>query len=174
MKETPEARSRIMRTVKSRDTAPEMVVRRLAHGMGYRFRVCRKDLPGSPDIVFPKLRKVILVHGCFWHGHDCVRGARVPTGNRSYWLKKVASNRSRDEKNLVRLAEAGWKSLVVWECAARNESQLRRKVGKFLANEKDRGSKDLVTTGFLHGFACESRDDDEGEPHSLHSTHPPM
>jgi len=141
MKETSEARSRIMRAVKSRDTAPEMVVRRLAHGMGYRFRVCRKDLPGCPDIVFPRLRKVVLVHGCFWHGHDCARGARVPKGNRSYWLKKVGGNRSRDEKNLARLAEAGWKSLVIWECATRDEGRLRRQVGKFLADRKARGSR---------------------------------
>jgi DNA mismatch endonuclease (patch repair protein) len=136
MKETFEARSRIMRAVKSRDTAPEMVVRRLAHGMGYRFRVCRKDLPGCPDLVFPRLRKVVFVHGCFWHGHDCARGARVPKGNRNYWVKKVGGNRSRDGKNLARLAEAGWKSLVVWECAIRNEGQLRRQVGKFLADRK--------------------------------------
>ena len=139
MKETREARSRIMRAVKSRDTAPEMVVRRLVHEMGYRFRVCRKDLPGCPDIVFPRFGKVILVHGCFWHGHDCARGARVPKGNRSYWLKKVAGNRSRDERNLAQLAGAGWKALVVWECAVRNEGRLRRRVGKFLADEKGRG-----------------------------------
>jgi DNA mismatch endonuclease (patch repair protein) len=139
MKETPEARSRIMRAVKSRDTAPEMAVRRLAHGMGYRFRVCRKDLPGCPDIVFPRLGKAILVHGCFWHGHDCARGARVPKGNRSYWLKKVAGNRARDERNLAKLIRLGWEALVIWECAVRNESQLRRRVGKFLADEKSRG-----------------------------------
>jgi DNA mismatch endonuclease (patch repair protein) len=141
MKETREARSRIMRAVKSRDTAPEMVVRRLAHRLGYRFRVCRKDLPGCPDIVFPRLGKVILVHGCFWHGHDCARGARVPKGNRSYWLKKVAGNRSRDGRNLAKLAGAGWKALVIWECAVRNEGQLRYRVGKFLADERAGGSR---------------------------------
>lgn len=141
MKETPEARSRIMRAVRSRDTAPEMVVRRLAHRLGYRFRVCRRDLPGCPDIVFPRLQKVVFVHGCFWHGHDCARGARVPKGNRSYWLKKVGGNRSRDEKNLARLAEAGWKSLVLWECATCDEGQLRGQVGKFLADRKAGGSR---------------------------------
>jgi DNA mismatch endonuclease (patch repair protein) len=133
MSETQKARSRIMRAVKGRDTAPEMMVRRLAHRMGYRFRVCRKDLPGCPDIVFPRLRKVIFVHGCFWHGHHCARGARVPKGNRAYWVKKVAGNRARDQKNLERLAAVGWKALVVWECATRDEGDVRQRVGKFLA-----------------------------------------
>ena len=133
MKETPEARSRIMRAVKGRDTVPEMIVRRLAHRMGYRFRVCRKDLPGRPDIVFPRLRKVIFVHGCFWHGHHCARGARVPKGNRAYWVKKIAGNRARDKKNLERLAAVGWKALVVWECATRDERDLSERVREFLA-----------------------------------------
>ena len=133
MKETPEARSRIMRAVRSRDTAPEMVVRRLAHRLGYRFRVCRKDLPGCPDIVFPRLRKVVFVHGCFWHGHDCARGARVPKGNRTYWLKKVAGNRARDQKNLEKLTAAGWNSLIVWECDTRDERNLNGQVKRFLA-----------------------------------------
>jgi DNA mismatch endonuclease, patch repair protein len=133
MKETPEARSRIMRAVKSRDTVPEMIVRRLAHRLGYRFRVCRKDLPGCPDIVFPRLRKVVFVHGCFWHGHDCARGARIPKGNRTYWLQKVAGNRARDQKNLEKLKLADWKTLVVWECMTRNERDLNGQVKKFLA-----------------------------------------
>jgi DNA mismatch endonuclease (patch repair protein) len=133
MKETPEVRSRIMRAVKARDTAPELVVRRLAHGLGYRFRVCRKDLPGRPDIVFAKLRKVIFVHGCFWHGHKCARGARVPKGNRAYWVKKIATNRKRDHVNLKRLKAAGWKPFVVWECATRTEGKLSGQVRAFLA-----------------------------------------
>jgi DNA mismatch endonuclease, patch repair protein len=101
--------------------------------MGYRFRLCRKDLPGRPDVVFPRLRKVIFVHGCFWHGHDCTRGARVPKQNRAYWLKKVASNRVRDRENLAKLATVGWKSLVIWECATRNERDLNEQVSRFLA-----------------------------------------
>jgi DNA mismatch endonuclease, patch repair protein len=133
MKETPEARSRIMRAVKGRDTAPEMIVRRLSHRMGYRFRLYRRDLPGCPDLVFPRLRKVIFVHGCFWHGHHCARGARVPKGNRAYWVKKVAGNRARDQKNLGRLAAVGWKALVVWECSTRDERDVRQRVGEFLA-----------------------------------------
>lgn len=132
MKETAEARSRMMRAVKGRDTAPEMIVRRLAHRMGYRFRVCRKDLPGSPDMVFPRLHKIIFVHGCFWHGHDCARGARVPKANRVYWLKKIAGNQMRDQKNLEKLAAAGWKTFIVWECVTCNEQDLRRRVKRFL------------------------------------------
>ncbi len=126
-------RSRIMRAVKGRDTGPELVVRRLAHRMGYRFRLCRDDLPGAPDLVFPKLRKVIFVHGCFWHGHDCGRGARVPKANKTYWLKKVAGNRVRDQKNVDRLTASGWESLIVWECVTRSEPDLNRQVKNFLA-----------------------------------------
>ncbi len=132
MKETREARSRIMRAVRSHDTAPELLVRRLAHSMGYRFRLHRKDLPGTPDLVFPRLRKVIFVHGCFWHGHHCARGARVPKGHRAYWVEKIEGNRLRDRRNLRRLAKAGWKSLVLWECALGSEESLNRKVNAFL------------------------------------------
>lgn len=133
MKETPEQRSRIMRAVKSRDTTPELIVRRLAHSMGYRFRLHRRDLPGNPDIVFPRLNKVVFVHGCFWHGHNCTRGARIPKANRNYWLKKVAGNKQRDRKNLKKLSADGWTSLVVWECHLRNESKVKAKVREFLS-----------------------------------------
>ena len=122
-----------MRAVKGSDTAPEMTVRRMVHRMGYRFRLHRKDLPGKPDLVFPRLRKVVFVNGCFWHGHDCARGARVPKGNRAYWVRKVAGNRARDQKNLEKLASGGWKSLVVWECSTRNERDLGGLVKEFLA-----------------------------------------
>jgi DNA mismatch endonuclease (patch repair protein) len=121
-----------MQAVKSKDTAPELTVRRLAHGMGYRFRLHRKDLPGKPDLVFPGRHRVIFVHGCFWHGHDCIRGARVPKGNRDYWVKKIARNRARDQKNLEELTAAGWTSLVVWECNMRNEKKLTTQVRDFL------------------------------------------
>ena len=130
--ESPEIRRRTMQAVKSKDTAPELMVRHLAHGMGYRFRLHRKDLPGNPDIVFPRLHKAIFVNGCFWHGHDCARGARVPMGNREYWLKKIGKNRARDHKNLERLTAVGWASLVVWECNMRNEKELKAQVRDFL------------------------------------------
>src|SRR5246500_4076105 len=116
MNETPEQRSRIMRSVKGGDTAPEMTVRRLAHKMGYRFRLHRKDLPGKPDLVFPRLWKVIFVHGCFWHGHDCARGARMPKTNTEYWDSKIRRNKDRDRSNSARLKKVGWRSVVVWEC----------------------------------------------------------
>jgi DNA mismatch endonuclease, patch repair protein len=131
--ESPEVRRRTMQAVKSKDTAPELTVRRLAHRMGYRFRLHRKDLPGKPDLVFPARHRVIFVHGCFWHGHDCARGARIPRGNRDYWLDKIARNRARDQRNLERLTAAGWTSLVVWECNMRNEKELEARVRDFLS-----------------------------------------
>ena len=121
-----------MRAVKSRDTAPELVVRRLAHGLGHRFRLHRKDLPGNPDLAFIAARKVIFVHGCFWHGHDCKRGARVPKTNTEYWTKKTARNRLRDMKVARLLKESGWKSLVIWECETRGPDRIQRKIQRFL------------------------------------------
>jgi DNA mismatch endonuclease (patch repair protein) len=132
MKETPEQRSRIMRAVKGYDTAPELTVRRLVHGMGYRFRLHRKDLPGKPDLTFPRLRKVVFVHGCFWHGHDCIRGARVPVQNRDYWTRKVARNIERDRKARSALVRLGWKTLVVWECEIKDQERMRRALRRFL------------------------------------------
>jgi DNA mismatch endonuclease (patch repair protein) len=132
MKETAEQRSRIMRAVKGADTTPELAVRRMAHGMGFRFRLHRKDLPGKPDLTFPRLRKVIFVHGCFWHGHDCARGARVPVQNRDYWTRKVARNAERDRIAQSELERLGWKSLVVWECEIRDQDGLRCALRRFL------------------------------------------
>jgi len=109
-----------MQAVKSKDTAPELAVRRLAHGMGYRFRLHHKDLPGTPDLVFPRLHKALFVHGCFWHGHDCARGARVPVQNRAYWTQKIARNRDRDQVAVSALAALGWKVVVLWECEVRD------------------------------------------------------
>ncbi len=113
-------RSATMRAVKSRDTKPEITVRRVLHSLGYRFRLHRKDLPGTPDIVLPGRRKVIFVHGCFWHGHDCARGARVPKANRDYWIQKIARNRERDRNSAQELAAKGWKVFVAWECHVRD------------------------------------------------------
>src|SRR5271157_3047153 len=132
MTESPEQRSRIMRAVKGRDTAPELIVRRLAHSMGYRFRLHRKDLPGNPDLVFRRLRKIIFVHGCFWHGHDCARGARVPKSNRDYWTKKIARNKERDRAACAALMHSGWNYLIVWECNLGTEKGLKAQVRKFL------------------------------------------
>jgi DNA mismatch endonuclease (patch repair protein) len=121
-------RSLIMRAVKSRDTKPEMIVRRLVHGLGYRYRLHRPDLPGKPDLTFPSRRKIVFVHGCFWHGHDCARGARVPKNNRDYWIAKIARNKARETKDSDRLRDMGWSVLTVWECETKSaglETRLR-------------------------------------------------
>lgn len=134
MKETPEQRSRTMRAVKGKDTGPEMAVRRMAFQMGYRFRLHRKDLPGKPDLVFPKLHKVIFVHGCFWHGHDCARGARVPKTNAKYWRSKITRNRMRDAVSIAALKAQGWRATIIWECELRRNrpERLRSRLAKFL------------------------------------------
>ncbi|WP_444666557.1 very short patch repair endonuclease [Cereibacter changlensis] len=113
---TDPVRSATMRAVKAKDTAPEMIVRRLAHGFGCRFRLHRKDLPGTPDLVFTGRRKIVMVNGCFWHGHDCARGARQPKTNGDYWRAKIGRNVARDAANLAALEAAGWEVLTVWEC----------------------------------------------------------
>ncbi|MGB6160828.1 MAG: very short patch repair endonuclease [Acidobacteriaceae bacterium] len=129
-------RSAIMRSVKSTDTKPEILVRRLAHRLGYRFRLHRKGLPGTPDLVFPRLRKVVFVHGCFWHGHSCARGNRTPKSNRDYWVAKIARNRERDKVNGALLRAQGWGVYIVWECRMRNVA-LKDELRSFLASTAD-------------------------------------
>nr|WP_290749252.1 very short patch repair endonuclease [Amaricoccus sp.] len=126
------ARSRTMRAVRGRDTGPEMAVRRLLHAMGYRFRLHRADLPGTPDLVFPGRRAAVFVHGCFWHGHDCARGARAPRRNAEYWAAKIERNRARDAAAAAALAAGGWRSLVVWECGLRDRAGLAAGLAAFL------------------------------------------
>jgi DNA mismatch endonuclease (patch repair protein) len=113
---TPERRSWNMGRIRAKDTRPEVFVRQLAHALGFRFRLHRKDLPGTPDLVFPGRRKVIFVHGCFWHGHSCREGLRRPRSNQDYWLPKITRNQARDLEHLNKLIELGWESLVIWEC----------------------------------------------------------
>ena len=105
-----------MRAVKSANTTPELRVRSAAHRMGLRFRLHRKNLPGKPDLVFVSRRIALFVHGCFWHGHDCARGARVPKTNRAYWKAKIARNVGRDARTAEALKVAGWRQAVIWEC----------------------------------------------------------
>jgi DNA mismatch endonuclease (patch repair protein) len=138
MKETPEQRSRIMRAVKGSDTAPEMTVRRMAHRMGYRFRLHRKDLPGKPDLVFPRLRKVVFVHGCFWHGHDCARGARPPKANAEYWRGKIARNALRDAAHIAALEAEGWRTAVIWECELKDQARVKKRLAAFLRSGRKR------------------------------------
>ena len=122
-----------MRAVKSRDTKPERLVRSAAHGLGFRFRLGGRGLPGSPDLVFPRLAACVLVHGCFWHGHDCARGARVPATNRAYWTAKIARNRARDAAGLTALRQLGWRTLVVWECETKDPGRLAGRLRRFLS-----------------------------------------
>ncbi|MGY6627344.1 MAG: very short patch repair endonuclease [Oceanicaulis sp.] len=129
---TPGQRSAVMAAVKGRGTKPEMIVRRLAHGLGYRFRLHRKDLPGKPDLTFPGRRAVIFVHGCFWHGHDCPRGARQPKQNAAYWTVKIARNKERDAANAAALSQAGWRVLTVWECEMKDRAALSLRLQGFL------------------------------------------
>ena len=126
---TAEQRSAVMRRVKARDTAPEMAVRKALTRLGLRYRLHRKDLPGCPDIVLPGRRLAIFVHGCFWHGHECARGARVPQQNRDYWLAKVARNRARDAVSQYALTALGWRVGTVWECELKDLSGLEVALG---------------------------------------------
>lgn len=130
----PAQRSAVMRRVKGRDTTPEMIVRRALTGLGARYRLHRKDLPGSPDVAMPGRRLAIFVHGCFWHGHDCARGARVPKQNRDYWLAKVARNRARDAANLLALQDMGWRAETLWECELKDAEALDRRLQAMLGH----------------------------------------
>ena len=124
-------RSANMRAIRSKDMQPELKVRSIVHRLGYRFRLHRKDLPGKPDLVFVSRRKVIFVHGCFWHSHGC-RVSHTPKSNADYWGPKLARNVFRDHRNIEALREAGWRSFVIWECETNNEDSIRKRVAKFL------------------------------------------
>lgn len=124
-----------MSRIRSVDTAPEMLVRRLLHSMGYRYRVHPKRLPGKPDIVFPSARKAIFVHGCFWHAHGCKIG-RPPKSHLEFWEEKLNRNRQRDEQNRMALESDGWKVLTVWQCETRNLETLRTILIGFVAESK--------------------------------------
>lgn len=130
---TPEQRSRVMARVKGKNTTPELTVRRALHALGARFRLHRKDLPGAPDIVLPGRRLAIFVHGCFWHGHDCARGSRVPKANRDYWVAKVARNRARDATSTVALEADGWRVETIWECEIKDAAALEARLRTMLA-----------------------------------------
>jgi DNA mismatch endonuclease (patch repair protein) len=128
---TREERSARMRLIRSRDTKPEMLVRRLVHAMGYRYRL-RTRLCGRPDLAFRPRKKVIFVHGCFWHGHDCKLGARPPKSRVDFWARKIAANRRRDAEVSRHYGDEGWRCLVVWECQLKDTEFLGRQLGSFL------------------------------------------
>ena len=125
-------RSRVMAAVKSRDTTPELIVRHIVHSLGFRFRLHQRGLPGTPDIVLPKFRKIINVHGCFWHMHACQRRRKAPVKRAGYWNKKLLSNVERDRRSIKRLRREGWSVLVVWECQTRNLTRLSGRLLRFL------------------------------------------
>ncbi len=127
-------RSAVMRAVKGRDTTPELLARKLLRGFAPGYRLCRRDLPGAPDIAYIGRKKAIFIHGCFWHGHDCQRGARLPKTNAEYWTAKIARNRARDEKHLVAYDEMGWQVLTIWECETRDRAALTDRLRAFLAS----------------------------------------
>lgn len=129
---TAEKRSEVMRAVKGANTRPEIALRKALFAQGLRYRLHAKGLPGKPDLVFPKYRAVVFVHGCFWHGHDCARGARIPKTNRAYWKAKIARNKARDKENARRLKALGWRVRVVWECALKDPASAAEKTARWL------------------------------------------
>ncbi len=127
-----EARSNLMARVKSADTKPELIVRSVAHRLGFRFRLHQKSLPGSPDLVFPRHRKIVFVHGCFWHRHKQCSRASTPKTRVPFWEEKFAANIARDARNVRALQKLGWKVLVIWECQTSPNDDLRAKILSFL------------------------------------------
>ena len=126
------ARSALMAKVKGKDTAPELVVRRTVHAMGYRYRLHRRDLPGSPDLVFPSRKKAIFVHGCFWHRHNGCSKTTTPKTRIRFWNSKFEANIARDRRSVAALRDLGWKTLVLWECGVYDTHRLRKQLRKFL------------------------------------------
>jgi DNA mismatch endonuclease (patch repair protein) len=120
-----------MRSVGTKNTGPEMIVRQLLHAEGYRFSLHRRDLPGSPDIVLPKYSKIVFVHGCFWHGHGCAKG-QLPKSRTGYWGQKIEMNKARDKKRLAALRRMGWSVKVVWQCQTKNPDQLQTSLRRFV------------------------------------------
>lgn len=131
---SPTERSERMRKVRGKDTRPELEVRRILRELGYvGYRLHRRDIAGCPDVAFISRRKAIFVHGCFWHGHQCKLGARVPKSNTAYWLEKVAKNKLRDNESHRELRAENWLVLVIWECEVRDKATLSRKISDFMA-----------------------------------------
>ena len=128
-------RSELMAGIRGRDTAPELAVRRIAHRMGLRFRLHRKDLPGRPDLVFPRHRLVVFVHGCFWHRHKGCRYASTPKSRIAFWTEKFAANVARDVRQEAALRAVGWRVLVIWECETRHEEAVERRLGSLTKRE---------------------------------------
>ena len=129
-------RSRMMSGIKGKNTKPEMIIRKYLHFKGLRFRLHRKDLPGRPDLVFPRYNLALFVHGCFWHSHPGCKYAVIPESNRQFWITKLSKNVERDYLAVERLMEVGWRVLVVWECGAKHNSQALDQVITFIKSDK--------------------------------------
>ena len=152
-----EARSHNMAQIKSRGTKPEITVRRLLHGMGYRFRLHRRDLPGCPDIAFISKQKAIFVNGCFWHQHPSCSKGRIPDSNREYWVTKLARNAARDAKNAALLAGMGWDVMTVWECQLKQLENVADELVAFMESP-------LSQTGTVKDALCQnSAENTEGD-----------
>lgn len=139
-------RSAVMARVKSQDTGPEKRLRKALTALGARYRLQRKDLPGRPDVVLPGRKLVFFVHGCFWHGHDCARGSRVPKANRDYWLAKVARNKARDTASVAALAAAGWRVETIWECQMKDSEALKARLAQALDGTPDQAAARALLT----------------------------
>lgn len=133
---TPDRRSKNMRQIRGKNTAPELAVRQLVRGIGFPgYRIHRKDLPGKPDLAWVGRKVAVFVHGCFWHGHDCAEGTRKPKTNREYWIPKIARNQQRDAENIATLRGAGWNVVVVWECEISQKARLTKKLQRCLSSK---------------------------------------
>jgi DNA mismatch endonuclease (patch repair protein) len=141
---SPERRSKNMRNIRGKNTAPELAVRKLCREIGFSgYRIHRKELPGKPDVAWLGRKLAVFVHGCFWHGHDCKEGLRKPKSNRAYWVPKIKRNQQRDLKNLNVLRASGWEVLIIWECEIKDMENLEKKLLKFLLKKPNRLSFSL-------------------------------
>lgn len=127
-------RSQIMSKISGKNTKPEIIIRKIAHSLGYRFRLHKKDLPGKPDIVFPKYKKVIFVNGCFWHGHKNCNRSKLPATNKKFWKEKIEGNKKKDKSNYSNLKKLEWDYLIMWQCGIKigNRNKLEKKIQRFL------------------------------------------
>lgn len=153
---TPEQRHTCMSHIRGKDTTPEWAVRRMVHAMGFRYRLHVKGLPGKPDLVLPRHRKIIFVHGCFWHAHGCRTARRPPATHACFWKEKFAKNVQRDQQALRALWQSGWQVLVVWECEAKDLDRLRALLSAFLAPSARTVNYDLADQHALYGLAAET------------------
>jgi DNA mismatch endonuclease (patch repair protein) len=128
-------RSAIMAAVRAKNTGPELALRRIVHGMGYRYRLHAKELPGRPDLVFQPLKKVIFVHGCFWHRHDACRYATTPKSRTVFWQAKFATNVARDRRNVRDLKKTGWCVLTIWQCQLKSPNRIAKRAHEFLKTD---------------------------------------